>query len=70
MSNLSLQVREFFSLKSETFLDKVIEVTTKFLMAFLTMLFLVSWLTIVIRTIMNPNIWDGVQFGLIDTLGN
>jgi hypothetical protein len=70
MSNLSLQVREFFSLKSETFLDKVIEVTTKFLMTFLTMLFLISWLTIVIRTIMNPNIWDGVQFGLIDTLGN
>ena len=69
MSNLSPQVREFFSLKSETFLDKVVEVTTKFLMVSLTILFLVSWLTIVIRTIMNPNIWDGVQFGLIDTMG-
>ena len=25
-----------------------------------------GWITIVVKTIMNPTIWDGVQFGLID----
>jgi hypothetical protein len=69
MSNLSLQVREFFSLKSETIENKIIEVIIKLWMASLTILFLVTWSTIVIYTIMNPNMWDGVQFGLIDTMG-
>jgi hypothetical protein len=69
MSNLSLQVREFFTLKSETIENKIIEVIIKLWMASLTILFLVTWSTIVIYTIMNPNMWDGVQFGLIDTMG-
>ena len=25
-----------------------------------------GWITIVVKTIMNPTIWNGVQFGLID----
>jgi|LauGreDrversion4_2_1035121.scaffolds.fasta_scaffold607623_2 hypothetical protein len=28
-----------------------------------------GWLTLVVHWIMNPNMWDGVQFGIYDTLG-
>jgi hypothetical protein len=69
MSNSSLQIKEFFTLKSETILNKIIEVIIKLWMISLIIVFVVGWLTVVILTIKNPNIWDGVQFGLIDTMG-
>jgi hypothetical protein len=69
MSNSSLQIKEFFTLKSETILNKIIEVIIKLWMVSLVIVFVVGWLTVVILTIKNPNIWDGVQFGLIDTMG-
>jgi hypothetical protein len=69
MSKLSLQIKEFFTLESETILNKIIEVIVKLCMVSLVIVFVVGWLTVVIATIKNPNIWDGVQFGLIDTMG-
>jgi hypothetical protein len=69
MSNSSLQIKEFFTLKSETILNKIIEVIIKLWMVSLVIVFVVGWLTVVILTIKNPKIWDGVQFGLIDTMG-
>ncbi len=32
--------------------------------------FVYGFSTIVIQTIINPSIWDNVQFGLYDTLGS
>ena len=52
------------------------EATTplEYLMAFwitsLALLAIGGWLTIVGATIMNPSMWDNVQFGIYDTLGS
>jgi hypothetical protein len=29
-----------------------------------------GWLVLVVHWIMNPNMWDNVQFGIYDTLGS
>jgi len=46
----------------------------EYLMAFwitsLALLAIGGWLTIVGATIMNPSMWDNVQFGIYDTLGS
>jgi hypothetical protein len=51
-------------------LFKIIEFIIKIWISLLILIVIVGWLTIVIATIINPNIWDNVQFGLIDTLGD
>ena len=36
----------------------------------LALLAIGGWITLVIHWSMNPNMWDGVQFGIYDTLGS
>lgn len=69
MSNLTQQISEFFTLKSETILNKIIEVIIKLWMVSLVLVFVIGWLAIVGATIKNPDMWDNTQFGLIDTIG-
>ncbi len=70
MKNMLNALIKFYSWETETTRDRVLEVVTKALMTGLVVLFIVGWTAITTATIMNPNMWDGVQFGLIDTLGD
>jgi hypothetical protein len=70
MKTILNTLTKFYSWETETTKERVIEVISKFWITGLVVLFIVGWTTIVTATIMNPSMWDGVQFGLIDTLGD
>ena len=70
MKTILNTLTKFYSWETETTKERVIEVISKFWITGLGLLAIVGWLAIVGATIMNPSMWDGVQFGLIDTLGD
>jgi hypothetical protein len=69
MKDILIAVKEFYSWETETTKERVIEVISKFWITGLGLLAIVGWLVIVGATIMNPSMWDNVQFGIYDTLG-
>ena len=70
MKNLLNTLITFYTWETKTTSDRVFEVITKAWITGLFVLFIVGWTTIVTASIINPSMWDGVQFGLIDTLGD
>ena len=69
MKDMLIAIKEFYSWETETTKDRVIEVISKFWITVLGLVAVIGWLTIVGATIMNPSMWDNVQFGIYDTLG-
>jgi hypothetical protein len=69
MKDMLIAIKEFYSWETETTKDRVIEAIAKFWITGLGLIALIGWLTIVVATIMNPSMWNNVQFGIYDTLG-
>jgi hypothetical protein len=69
MRGLLGELVSFYTWQTETTFDRFIEVLLKLWMTGLFILFVVGWTALVVHWIMNPNMWDGVQFGIYDTLG-
>ena len=69
MKGLLVELISFYSWKTETTFDRFIEVLVKLWITGLFILFVVGWTSLVVHWIMNPNMWDGVTFGIYDTLG-
>jgi hypothetical protein len=69
MKSLLGELISFYAWQTETKFDRFIEVLVKLFITFLALLAIGGWLVLVIHWIMNPNMWDGVQFGIYDTLG-
>lgn len=69
MKGLLGELISFYAWQTETPFERFIEVLVKIWITALAVLAVGGWLTIVGATIMNPSIWDGVQFGIYDTLG-
>jgi hypothetical protein len=69
MKDMLIAIKEFYSWETETTKDRVIEVIAKFWITGLGLIAVIGWLTVVGATIMNPSMWDNVQFGIYDTLG-
>ena len=68
MKSLLGELISFYAWQTETKFDRFIEVLVKLFITFLALLAIGGWLVLVIHWIMNPNMWDGVQFGIYDTL--
>ena len=69
MKSLLGELISFYTWETETIFDRFLEVLVKLLITFLAVLAIGGWLALVFHWIMNPNMWDGVQFGIYDTLG-
>lgn len=69
MKGLLVELISFYSWQSETTFDRFIEVLVKLWITGLFILFVIGWTGLIVHWIMNPNMWDGVQFGIYDTLG-
>jgi hypothetical protein len=69
MKGLLSQLKSFYSWQTDTVSDRILEVITKLWITGLFILFVIGWTSLVVYWIMNPNMWDGVQFGIYDTLG-
>jgi hypothetical protein len=69
MKGLLNQLISFYSWQTDTISDRILEVITKLWITGLFILFVIGWTSLVVHWIMNPNMWDGVQFGIYDTLG-
>jgi hypothetical protein len=69
MKGLLVGLISFYKWQTETPFERFIEVLVKIWVTGLFLIAVGGWLTIVISTILNPSIWDGVQFGIYDTLG-
>lgn len=69
MIGLLRDIGNFYRWQSDTTSQRIIEVLIKLWITGLFILFVVGWTTLVVHWIMNPNMWDGVQFGIYDTLG-
>ena len=50
--------------------NSFLEYLVAFWITGLALLAIGGWITLVAHWIMNPNMWDGVQFGIYDTLGS
>ena len=69
MKGLLIELISFYNWQSETTFDRFIEVLVKLWITGLFILFVIGWTGLIVHWIMNPNMWDGVQFGIYDTLG-
>ena len=69
MKSLLGELISFYSWQTETTFDRFIEVLVKLWISGLFILFVVGWTSLVVHWIMNPNMWNGVTFGIYDTLG-
>ena len=50
--------------------NSFLEYLVAFWITGLALLAIGGWIALVAHWIMNPNMWDGVQFGIYDTLGS
>jgi hypothetical protein len=69
MKGLLSQLISFYAWQTDTISDRILEVILKFWVTVLFILFVIGWTSLVVHWIMNPTMWDGVQFGIYDTLG-
>ena len=69
MKGLLSQLISFYAWQTDTISDRILEVILKFWVTALFILFVIGWTSLVVHWIMNPTMWDGVQFGIYDTLG-
>lgn len=69
MKGLLNELILFYSWQTNTVWDRILEVILKFWMTVLFIIFVVGWTTLVVHFIMNPSMFDNVQFGIYDTLG-
>ena len=69
MKSLLGELISFYSWQTETTFDRFIEVLVKLWISGLFILFVVGWTSLVVHWIMNPTMWNGVTFGIYDTLG-
>ena len=69
MIGLLRDIGNFYKWQTDTTFQRFVEVLVKLWITGLFILFVVGWTSLVVHWIMNPNMWDGVQFGIYDTLG-
>ena len=69
MIGLLRDIGNFYKWETDTYPNKFVEVLIKLWITGLFILFVIGWTGLIIHWIMNPHMWDGVQFGIYDTLG-
>ena len=69
MNNLLRLLKSFYSWESTKFSDRIVEVFTKTWITILFLLFIYGWTILVINFILDPTMFNDVQYGIFDTLG-